>query len=173
MEIWKDIEGYEGFYQVSNKGRVKRLPGTVWNGRGFAKKSGGILKQSKTRGDYLMVSLCKDNESRLFRVNRLVASAFIPNPDLLPHVGHNDDNKKNNVVVNLYWTDAKENNTHNGKHLRVGEKLSKRVIGIKEEERIEFNSTLEAGKNGYNASAIRNCLTGRAKTHKGYRWEYA
>lgn len=173
MEIWKDIIGYEGLYQVSNLGRVRRLPGTVWNGRGWANKRGMVLKQSRTRGDYLAVGLSKNGEQKSHRINRLVALAFIPNPHNLLHAGHLDDDKNNNEASNLYWTDAEENNTHNGKHIRVGEKVGKPVIGTKDGEELKFKSSLDAGRSGFNSAAIRNCLSGRSRTHQGYEWRYA
>lgn len=172
-EAWKDIEGYEGLYQVSSHGMVRRLPGKVWNGRCYANKQGGILKQAYTRGRYLMVGLCKNNKVKHFRVNRLVAEAFIPNPGNLPHAGHLDDNKENNRADNLYWTTAAENNTHNDKHIRVGQRVGKPIVGISGKRKVRYNSSLEAARAGFNDSAIRNCLRGIAKTHKGYSWKHA
>lgn len=177
-EIWKDIKGYEGYYQVSNLGRIKSLDRYVETthpiskSKYFKKVKGLMLKQCYVKG-YLSVNLSKNGRSTMFRVNRLVALNFIENPNKFPHVGHNDDNKENNKVNNLYWTTAKENNTHNNKHMRVGQKVSKPIIGINDNEMILFNSSIDAGKNGFNSSAIRNCLTGRSKTHKGYVWSYA
>lgn len=166
-ENWKDIKNYEGIYQVSDLGRVKSLDRIDSAGR---RLSGTILKQSRTRGNYLMVGLCKFGTGKLYRVNRLVAIAFIDNKNNLPHVGHIDDDKQNNKLENLYWTDAKENNTHNDKHIRVGEKVGRPVVGVNMEETIVFKSSLEAGRNGFNPSAIRNCISGRSATHKGYVW---
>ncbi|MDA8212183.1 MAG: NUMOD4 domain-containing protein [Clostridia bacterium] len=172
MEIWKDVPGYEGLYEVCSIGRVRRLDGKRWNGRSMAKLKGGILKQNQTRGGYLFVGLSKDGAVKQFRINRLVALAFIPNPDNLPFVGHWDDNRLNNTVENLYWTTPQENCTHNGAHLRTAEKCCKPIIGQSGGITIRFKSSVDAGKNGFNSSAIRNCLTGRTKTHKGYEWKY-
>lgn len=172
MEMWKDVDGYEGLYQVSNEGRTRRLPSTVYNGRCFANKKGIILKQVYTRGNYLSVNFSKNNIQKMHRVNRLVAYAFIENHSNLPQVGHLNDDKENNNVLNLYWTDAKENSTHNERNIRIGEKNSKPIIGKLKNEIIKFKSSIDARRNGFNDSAIRNCLTGIAKTHKGFTWKY-
>ncbi|WP_373232115.1 NUMOD4 domain-containing protein [Cohnella sp.] len=170
MEIWKDIQGYEGMYQVSDLGRVRSLNRIDCAGR---RLKGTLMKLSKTRGDYLMVGLTKNGETKLFRINRLVAMMFIPNPNELPEVGHDDDDRQNNRVQNLYWTDRSENCTHNDRHKRVGEKIGKAIIGESSCSVIRFKSSLEAERNGFNSSAIRNCLTGRSRTHNGYTWSYA
>ena len=111
-EIWKDIKNYEG-YQVSNFGRVKSLG--RWSNRQkngvsfpyFIKEK--ILKNRKTKGGYYIVGLCKDKISKDYRVSRLVAEAFIPNPDNKPFVDHIDTNPLNNFSNNLRWVTQKEN----------------------------------------------------------------
>lgn len=94
QEIWKDIEGYEGLYQVSNLGRVKRAY---------------ILKPYKDKKGYLAVQLSKHNKVKRLFVHRLVAMAFIPNPNNLPQVNHKDRNTSNNHMGNLEWCDARYN----------------------------------------------------------------
>ena len=168
-EEWKDIEGYEGQYMVSNKGRVKSLDRIDYAGRQL---KGKILKQAETRGNYLIATLSKEGKLKAHRVNRLVAIAFIDNHKGYDQAGHMDDDNQNNNVKNLYWTNSKENNTHNEKHKRCILKLSKRIVGVKGNESIIFSSSTEAGKNGFNASAIRNCISGLSNTHKGYKWEH-
>lgn len=111
-EIWKDIEGYEG-YQVSNLGRV----------RSFKHKNVRILS-TKNRGGYRQVQLCKDSTKKLCYVHRLVAEAFIPNPDDLPQVNHKDENKANNFVNNLEWCTAKYNLSYGTGRLRAATKIS-------------------------------------------------
>ncbi len=91
MEIWKDIEGFEGRYQVSNLGRVKSL--NYHHEHRIA-----ILKNRLNRSGYYEVVLCKNNTMKSFKVHRLVAIAFIPNPHNLPCVNHKDENKLNNFV---------------------------------------------------------------------------
>ena len=101
-EVWKDIEGYEGLYQVSNKGRVKSFH--------FGKEK--ILKPYLRANGYLMLCLQVDKIKAHFIIHRLVATAFIPNPVNLPVVNHIDGNKQNNCVENLEWTTYSENEKH-------------------------------------------------------------
>ena len=96
MEIWKDINGFEGKYQVSTWGRIRNAKGKV-------------LKPYKNHKGYLKVALCKDGENYKRRVNRLVAESFIPNPDNKPQVDHLDGNKENNSISNLRWVTNSEN----------------------------------------------------------------
>lgn len=106
MEIWKDILNYEGLYQVSNYGNIKSLNRINRNGKTVHEK---ILSQAKSTSGYLQVNLSKDNEVKIFQVHRLVAVAFIDNPDNKPQVDHIDNNKHNNHVKNLRWVTGKEN----------------------------------------------------------------
>lgn len=99
MEIWKDIEGFEGLYQVSNYGRVKGL------------KTNTILKPNEHTG-YLRVQLSKNGKQTNHFIHRLVARTFIPNPENKPEVNHKDADKKNNHVENLEWVTSKENSRH-------------------------------------------------------------
>lgn len=107
-EIWKDVQGYEGQYKVSNLGRVKSLKRKLGSGRSVSEKILNSSSKKKTQDGYLMVALA----GRTFRVNRLVATAFIPNPDNKPVVNHIDGNKENNKADNLEWTTISENMLH-------------------------------------------------------------
>ena len=112
-EDWKDITGYEGMYQVSNCGRVKSLDRIVKGGySGSYVRKGALKKQSADEEGYLNICLYKDGKPNMFRVHRLVAEAFIPNPENLPQVNHKDGDKLNNNVENLEWC----NNSQNQKH---------------------------------------------------------
>lgn len=106
-EIWKDIRGYEGIYQVSNLGRVRSLDRHVdykWRDKVVTKLfKGKVLRLSYTSDGYLMIYLRKDGEDKYYAVHRLVAQAFIPNPSDLPFVNHKDECKDNNQVDNLEW----------------------------------------------------------------------
>ena len=97
MEIWKDIENYEGLYQVSNLGNVKSL------------RSNKILKPAFNKS-YLQIGLYKDGKRKFFLIHRLVAEAFLPNEDELPEVDHRDNDKTNNRAENLQWISGVENN---------------------------------------------------------------
>jgi hypothetical protein len=127
-EVWKDVVGYEGLYQVSNLGRVKALERLVKNNGSPQHKHEKILKYGKT-GRYLMVSLCKEGKVKAFTVHRLVAIAFIPNPKNKPNVDHIDTNCLNNCADNLRWVTQSENsmNPLTRKHLsesKIGHKAT-------------------------------------------------
>ena len=119
MEIWKDIIGYEGLFQISNKGRIKRLASI-----GIYKKSEKILNTNYTdKFGYKRVSLLKNGTYNTFGIHRLVAQAFLPNPNNYPVVMHLDNNPSNNCVDNLKWgtqlqnvlqcvADGRHNNQH-------------------------------------------------------------
>jgi hypothetical protein len=107
LEVWKDIKGFEGSYQISNKGRLKS----------FHKDKNGYIRSNKnSKGDYLSVVLMSGKHKKSTRIHRLVAEAFIPNPLNKPEVNHKDGNKQNNRVENLEWVTRKENAEHARKH---------------------------------------------------------
>ena len=100
MEIWKDIPGFEGLYQASNEGRIRSLTRQVYN----YIKPGRILKSNIKNSGYLYLSISNgNNKFKHANVHRLVALAFIPNPDSKPQVNHKDGNRLNNNVDNLEW----------------------------------------------------------------------
>lgn len=96
-EIWKDILGYEGFYQVSSYGRIKHT------------KKGTFKKLIKNWAGYIRVQLFQDNIGKIFSVHRLVARAFIPNPHNYPEINHLDHNRENNSIDNLEWCTRSQN----------------------------------------------------------------
>ena len=99
-EIWKDIIGFEGIYEISNLGRIRRI------------KTGRILSTRRSDGWYITVTLYKDKKRYGKSLHRLVSEAFIPNPDILPEVNHRDEDKTNNRVDNLEWCDRSYNNNY-------------------------------------------------------------
>lgn len=107
----KDIPGYEGLYAITSCGRV-------WSYR-----HGKFLKDSDSRG-YRRVVLSLGNERKAFNIHRLVAEAYLPNPENLPCVNHKDENKSNNSVNNLQWCSILYNNTYNDRHLKCAQKIS-------------------------------------------------
>lgn len=111
-EIWKDIEGYEGIYQISNTGKVKSLPKEWWTGRHYIKTPTKILKPSLDRKGYLKITLCKNTHHVTYRLHRLLATAFIPKVENKNFINHVDGNKINNNLSNLEWVTSKENNKH-------------------------------------------------------------
>lgn len=110
QEIWKDIKGYEGLYQISNLGRVKSLV----RKRVLKER---ILKPKKKNSGYLFVCLCKNGELKYFHIHRLVAIAFIVNQKNKSQINHKDCNKENNNINNLEWVTPKENNLHARKNV--------------------------------------------------------
>lgn len=171
-EIWLPIEGYENLYEVSNLGRVRRLESVVNCKNGVTRKvSGKILKPGAVRG-YLRVELSKNDIVRRFLLHRLVATAFIPNPNNLPQVNHRDENKQNNSVENLEWCSAKENINYGTGIKRSSEKRSKPVLCVELNQ--IFPSLNEAARQlRLNVGNLGSVLTGRYKTTGGYHFEYA
>lgn len=110
IEEWRPIEGYEGLYEVSNTGQVRSLDMYVKSRYGnYRLHKGKVLSPAKDTNGYLKVNLCYDGKDKIIRVHRLVAQAFIPNPDNLLEVNHKDEVKSNNCVENLEWCDRKYN----------------------------------------------------------------
>ena len=115
-EMWKDIPGYERLYQVSNLGNVRSLN---YNRTGEIK----LLKQIPDKGGYKTIQLCKNGKPKHCKIHRLVAMAFIPNPNNLPAVNHKDENPSNNNVNNLEWCTIAYNNNYGTKKERLSESL--------------------------------------------------
>ena len=113
MEEWKYIEGYEGLYQVSNYGRVRSL---------FYRKKNQVqlLKLRKVTKGYLQVALWKNRKRKDFMVHKLVAEAFIPNPNNYPQINHKDEDKTNNCVENLEWCTNEYNHNYGTRNIRAG-----------------------------------------------------
>jgi len=162
-EIWKPVVGYEGLYEISNLGKVKSLK--------YGKER--ILKSSKNKVGYLMVSLFKDGKHKIYKVHRLVASAFIPNNDLFKtEVNHKDENKENNNIENLEWCTHKYNINYG---TRI-EKISKQVnqYDLAGNFIQSFQSTMEIERQlGFDNNHISECCNGKRKTAYGFLWEYA
>lgn len=113
MEVWQDIKDYEGYYQVSNVGGVRALERIVaYKGTGPRKRSSKILKMYPDPGGYLNVRLCKGGKTKNLRVHRLVAQAFIDNPNDYPVVNHLNATTNDNRVENLAWCTIQQNNHH-------------------------------------------------------------
>lgn len=170
-EVWRDIAGYEGIYQVSNMGRVKSLDRITSNGQ---RRKGQIILPRKNKCGYYQICLSKNNVKHSDRINRLVATAFIPNPQRLPEVNHINENLLDNTVYNLEWCDRKTNINHGTRTERAAEKLSKPVVGtrISDGSVIEFKSSSEAGRNGFCQSAVSRCCRKVKPQYKGYIWKF-
>lgn len=163
-ELWKDIFGYENIYQISSYGNVRKI----------INKNNDIqyqmLKPLK-RTHYLSVHLYKNHIRKVFDIHRLVAKAFIPNPENKPCVNHKDCNKLNNNVNNLEWVTLKENSQHSVKNKRV--KLRPIIQYTKQGVKIkEWKSIKEAGEIYGYANNICHCCLNKQKTAYGYIWRY-
>lgn len=113
FEIWLPVRGYEGLYEVSDKGRVRSLDRKVIYSTGReVLHRGRILKDTAGKAGYPQVVLTKDKEKKNYSVHRLVAEAFIPNPENKEQVNHIDRNKENNNISNLEWVTHQENADH-------------------------------------------------------------
>ena len=159
IEEWKDIKGYEGLYQVSNLGRVRNV------------KYNRLLKLVCLLG-YMTVNLSKNNHVIKKRVHRLVAEAFIPNPDNKPTVNHIDEDKTNNRVDNLEWATIQENNTHGSRVQKTSKAV--KAIDIATGEYNIYCSQSQCGRElGLKSSNINRALKGRLRQVGGYVFEYA
>lgn len=155
MELWKDLEGYEGYYQISSQGRVKALYREVINKNGQTQHYPEKLLTPETyqmpNSWYQRVTLSRNHKTTRFLVHRLVAQAFLPNPERKEFVNHLDNNGLNNFVDNLEWCTHSENMLHAQKQGRLFESQSKggkeggRVHHIRRLERLE---TLQGSKVG-------------------------
>lgn len=169
--IWKDIKGYEGYYQVSSHGQVRSLDRIVMSS-GFPRKiKGQILAQTTDRKGYKHLRLRKNGEEKSFFVHRLVAEAFVHNkrPEEYIQVNHKDEDKANNHYSNLEWCTQEYNLNYGTRNQR----LSKPVIAYNEKQTLYFNSMTEANYEGFAQSSISRCVRGKLKTHKGYHWKLA
>lgn len=172
MEIWKDIEGYEGLYQVSTHGMVRSMNYRL-TGRTV------VLNPVETTYGYLKVRLYKNRKGKTFLVHRLVAKAFIPNWFDDPCVNHIDEDKTNNNVDNLEWCSVEYNDNYGTRNKRVSEKLtngklSKPVLQLTKTGELvrEYTSAREAGRNGYYQPNVSACCSGKLKSYKGFIWKY-
>ena len=163
IEIWKDVKDYEGLYQVSNLGRVKRV------------KTGRVLKPSKHTEGYSMISLYKNSIKSTKKIHRLVAQAFISNTDSKSQVNHIDEDKTNNRVNNLEWVTSKENNNHGTRTERMAKTKSIPIIAtdLTTDESTDFNSGKECARQlGLHKQHITDVLKGRRNHTGGYTFKY-
>lgn len=171
-EIWKDVVGYEGRYQVSSMGRVKSLERKDRLGRTVKER---ILKPGVVGSGYLMISLYAGGKQKMFFVHRLVCQAFHENPDNKPQVNHINEDKADNRACNLEWSTAKENNNHGTHNERVAKARSKPVGQYTRYGDLVkvWPSTQEAERQaGFNQGNISEVANGNRKTACGFIWKY-
>ena len=172
MALWKEIAGYDGLYLVSDEGKIFSLPRIVSNHRGEYVREGRILKPGLRGKDGLMyefVILHKGGISDKKSVHRLVAEAFVdnPNPNEFDVVNHIDHNTLNNRADNLEWCDQQYNNEYG--HNKAVQQFTLNGVMIAEYKSITYASLIT----GINRRSINNVLSGYAQTAGGYIWEYA
>ena len=181
-ETWKDVVDYEGLYKVSNKGNVYSVGRKDSRGQ---RCGGQMLKPSKHKDGYLHIGLSKSNTRKRKLIHRLVAEAFIPNPKGFLEINHIDEDKINNNAKNLEWCTREYNNTYGTRIERIVQKKSKKVraVNVETGEVVTFNSTHDAGRKGYNTSAVSMAcrelykagtgkLIGDGRTYRGHKWYY-
>lgn len=175
MEIWKDITGYEGLYQVSNLGNVKTLPRIYYSGAGYSQKKEikeMLLKQSIDSYGYKVVGLKLNGKRKMFKVHRLVAYEFLENNNNYKCVNHKNEIKTDNRVENLEWCNVAYNNTYGTRLKRVSISAGKPIIGVNKINGfiIKFNSQAEAIRNGF--SDVGASLRKENRYSKGYKFFY-
>ncbi|WP_099045145.1 NUMOD4 domain-containing protein [Leuconostoc citreum] len=177
-EQWKDIEEYEGLYQVSNYGEVRSLDRQqthIINGKERTMNlKGKVLSKINTADGYHYVALSKEGNLVPHRISRLVAQAFIPNPDNLPQVNHMDEDRKNNHVGNLEWCTAKYNNNYGNRKAKIINSLSVMLkVTFKDGSYEVYSSRAEASeKLGISKGSISRWANGHTKCRRGMKFEY-
>lgn len=184
-EIWKDIKGYEGLYQVSSKGNVRSLDRMVNSPNGMRMSKGRILKQCKC-GSYSKVTLSKSSRVKSYDVHPLVAKAFIPNPNNYPQINHKNENRYDNRVENLEWCTPKYNANYGTRNKRAAEKhripckleikqkLGHPVVAYKDNIFVgEYYSIKECSRVlGLDNHSVHYVLQGKYSQTKGYIIKY-
>lgn len=176
-EEWKDIEGFEGIYQISTYGRVRSCDRYVKNSNsGYRFVPSQILSGYKDKDNYCGIVLYNQRKHKNCKVHQLVAKAFIPNPNGYREINHKDENPSNNNVDNLEWCDRRYNNTYNGRAIRVGITQSKKINQYAKSGELikQWSSSREPQKAlGYASGNIIKVCKGKAHTAYGYVWKYA
>lgn len=161
MDTWTKIDGFEA-YEVSRNGNIRNC------------NTGKVLKPTLNTWGYPSVTLCANGKRKNVPVHRIVAMAFIPNPNGFPEVNHLDENKEHNAVSNLEWATKKANINYGTRTARANEKKFKCVAQFSLNGTFLrlWNSVKEAEQTGFNHSAISACCHGRRKSHGGFVWRY-
>lgn len=155
----KDIKGYEGLYAVTEEGQV-------WSYR-----SNKFLKSNPDKDGYLKIGLYKEKNRKYFFLHRLVAEAYIPNPENKPQVNHKDENKQNNNINNLEWFTVKENINYGTRNIKTQKALSKPIYCV-ELDRVFEGAAAAARELNLNRSGITKVCRHQLKTTGGYHWRY-
>jgi hypothetical protein len=189
-EEWRDVVGYEGYYQISSQGRVRSLPTELPTSNSATRiRTPRIMRQYLDTHGYPVICLWKDAESKMFLVHRLVAEAFIPNPNNLPVIDHVDSQRNNNCVENLRWVTQEENIHH---AMEIGNASYEHFYEVSQTEDVKkkrlaavskpvrrndgkiYQSQIDAARDiGLKScGSIRRVALGLQKECKGYTFEY-
>lgn len=180
-EIWKDVVGFEDYYQVSNLGNVRSKDREVNTWHGVILKRGRILKQSIGKNGYYSVCFQVQNKKKSYSVHRMVAQAFIPNLDNMPYINHKDENKLNNNIENLEWCTAKyiinygtckerrnQTKRETSNLFKVTMQYNLDGTFVK-----EWKSTKEIERElGFSNQGVSACCRGIRKSFNGFIWKY-
>lgn len=164
-EEWKDIKNYEGLYQISNLGRVKKIN----------KSNIIICKPSIDTSGYKQIVLTKNKKRKSYKIHRLIAQAFIPNPNNLPQINHKDENKLNNDVSNLEWCTLQYNCNYGSRNYRCTRHRQHKVQQYNKQNNLvrEYLSLKEAEKiTKIKYQQISSCCRNKQKSAGGYIWKY-
>lgn len=187
QEKWLPVKGYEGFYEVSNMGNVRSVDRRCNGKRQGSSKmcKGKVLNQITNYQGYKRVNLSVNQNRKAFFVHRLVADAFVENPNKFRFVNHKDENKGNNKSENLEWCTCVYNVNYGTRNQKVStgmqNKRCKEVVGINDitGETIRFRSLGDAQRNGFSKYCIWAVINkypqthgGTLKTYRGYKWRY-
>lgn len=188
-----EVYDYEGLYEVSNFGRVRSCDRISVSGH---RLKGKIMKLTVDKTGYVFVALCKNGEQQRFTVHRLVATAFLPNPNDLPEVNHKDENPVNNHSENLEWCTHKYNMNYGTRSERAGRKMKGRTFTEEHKQKMSENhadisgsknprahkvicietqqvfNTIKEAEQWCGKKGVKECCRGRAKTCGGFHWQY-
>lgn len=171
QEIWKDVTGFEGFYQVSTLGRVRSLDRKIVGKDGFPRLHKGRVMSPGVIHGYKFLYLNKNGVKKRWYVHRLVASEFIPNPKGYPQINHKDEDRGNNQVDNLEWCTSKYNNNYGGHAKRSGEGISIPVVCLDMLNMAiyKFSSSKAASDRfGLDTGHVAKVILGKSTNHKQY-----
>ena len=178
MELWRPVKGYEGFYEVSNLGRVRSVDRFVrnsHNGDYTVFKKSIIKKPTLDDGGYETITLNKEGRWETRLVHRLVAIAFLGDPEEGQEVNHKDENKRNNQVSNLEWCSKAYNVRYGTRARRAAAKRSRPVLQCTLDGEIiqEYQSLSSVKEDGFNPSNVKAVCDGKFSQMNGYGWRWS